>query len=258
MSKGILHGMSKRKYPTDIAQASGAFLRAIQRKRPRTAYSQRSIKAGGGPVINVTRGRGFPRLYNTPMPQTMITTHKYSDVVSINPAIGSVGINTFSANGLYDPNITGAGHQPQGFDQFMVFYNHYEVIGAKIQFTVHPSQESGGFNFGIKLDDNDGLGTSGYNTVMENSMTVFKSVPGPYQSDKGFTCTLSYSAKRFFGDRAGDRQTWGNAIMNPTDQAFFMCWIAPLTALQDLGSIPCTVLIEYIVKWHEAKDMPPS
>jgi len=257
LSMGILHGMYKRKYPTDISQTSGAFARAIARKRPRTQYRQRSIKAGGGPVVNVTRGRGFPTLSSTPMPQSMICTHKYSDIVNINPAIGSVGVHTFAANGLYDPNITGGGHQPVGFDQFTAFYNHYEVLGAKIQFTIHPSQESGGFNFGIKLDDNDGL-TGVLNTVMEGNMTVFKSVPGPYTSDKGFTCISSYSAKKFFGDKCGQRDTWGTVAANPVDLAYFMCWISPLTGLQDLGSIPCTVLVEYIVKWHEPKDLPSS
>lgn len=38
----------------------------------------------------------------------------------------------FSANGVYDPNITGSGHQPRGFDQLMALYDHCTVIGSKI------------------------------------------------------------------------------------------------------------------------------
>lgn len=37
--------------------------------------------------------------------------------IDLNPgALGSNAPYTFSANGLYDPNITGSGHQPIGFD----------------------------------------------------------------------------------------------------------------------------------------------
>jgi len=35
-------------------------------------------------------------------------------------------------NGLYDPNFTGVGHQPYGFDQLTPFYNNYLVRAFKV------------------------------------------------------------------------------------------------------------------------------
>jgi hypothetical protein len=43
----------------------------------------------------------------------------------------------FSANGLFDPDITGTGHQPMGFDQLMLSYNHYTVTRARLVVTFH-------------------------------------------------------------------------------------------------------------------------
>jgi len=37
---------------------------------------------------------------------------------------------SFAANGLYDPNITGTGHQPMGFDQIMLAFRHYVVVSS--------------------------------------------------------------------------------------------------------------------------------
>lgn len=47
-------------------------------------------------------------------------------------ASGVCGTYVFAANGLYDPDITGTGHQPIGFDQMMFFYYHYTVVRTKI------------------------------------------------------------------------------------------------------------------------------
>lgn len=46
---------------------------------------------------------------------------------------GTAATYVFSANGLYDPNITGVGHQPTAFDQFMAIYGIYTVTKATIK-----------------------------------------------------------------------------------------------------------------------------
>ena len=35
-------------------------------------------------------------------------------------------------NSLFDPNLSGLGHQPRGFDQLMAVYEKYTVVAAKI------------------------------------------------------------------------------------------------------------------------------
>lgn len=37
---------------------------------------------------------------------------------------------------MFDPDITGVGHQPLGFDQWSAFYNKYTVYGSKCQITI--------------------------------------------------------------------------------------------------------------------------
>ncbi len=37
-----------------------------------------------------------------------------------------------SGNSIYDPNATGTGGQPTGFDQWFAFYQHVTVLGCKI------------------------------------------------------------------------------------------------------------------------------
>jgi len=37
-------------------------------------------------------------------------------------------------NGMYDPDLTGAGGQPQGFDQYAAMYKYYRVVASSISF----------------------------------------------------------------------------------------------------------------------------
>lgn len=61
-------------------------------------------------------------------PRRMITRFKYTDTVQM--AIDYANGNTvyyFNLNGLYDPDGSGTGHQPYGFDEAMALYSRYRV-----------------------------------------------------------------------------------------------------------------------------------
>ena len=59
---------------------------------------------------------------------------------------GIVGTtNTFRLNGLYDPDTTGVGHQPYGFDQITPFFSSYTVRKVWIAITVTGVDDSSTF-----------------------------------------------------------------------------------------------------------------
>jgi hypothetical protein len=53
-----------------------------------------------------------------------------------------VATHVFRANDLFDPDFTGTGHQPMGFDQLMVFYNHFCVVNSRIRVIFHNTGSS--------------------------------------------------------------------------------------------------------------------
>lgn len=67
-----------------------------------------------------------------PIPQRFITKLKYSDIVYTG-ASGHFGMNM---NSLFDPNASGGGHQPYGFDQLALLYNRYRVISCSYRLNV--------------------------------------------------------------------------------------------------------------------------
>lgn len=52
------------------------------------------------------------------------------------PGAVPVFTQVFRGNGCFDPDITGSGAQPTGFDQYMALYKNFRVIRSKIRVSV--------------------------------------------------------------------------------------------------------------------------
>lgn len=64
-----------------------------------------------------------------PVPARFITKMKYAEAVTVSTP--GLGIYKWNLNSLWDPNRTGIGHQPYGFDSLAALYNRYRVISCK-------------------------------------------------------------------------------------------------------------------------------
>lgn len=78
---------------------------------------------------------------------------KYAESIVLATSAIFTGDYTWMINSLFDPNFTGGGHQPRGFDQLSAFYNRYRVYGVhykvtclvaadQIILTVYPSNQT--------------------------------------------------------------------------------------------------------------------
>lgn len=75
-----------------------------------------------------------------PFSQRYITKMKYSQTFSIS----SLGTNRymFNLNNIFDPDRSGVGHQPYGYDQLGAIYNRYRVITCHWAINMYPSEGS--------------------------------------------------------------------------------------------------------------------
>jgi hypothetical protein len=62
-----------------------------------------------------------------------LTKLVYSDSFNLSNAVGSTAWQQFRINDLFDPDFTGGGHQPMGFDQFCpTLFSRFVVTGCKV------------------------------------------------------------------------------------------------------------------------------
>jgi len=107
---------------------------------------QDTIRKKRGKKVAALFKFGVPRtLYygGDGMPDEFYTTLKYNDTVQITGA--GVSIHTYQSS-LYDPDLTGSGHQPMYRDQFAEFYGKYQVLGITAHLSFSNTQGSIGLN----------------------------------------------------------------------------------------------------------------
>lgn len=69
-----------------------------------------------------------------PLSDRFVTKLRYCDKISVPVTANILGDYSFRLNSLFDPDLTGTGHQPYGFDQLALFYNRYRVY--KVDYTI--------------------------------------------------------------------------------------------------------------------------
>lgn len=186
---------------------------------------------------------------------------RYCTPLALNCSVGTTVAYVFSANGLYDPDITGSGHQPYGFDQLMAMYNHYTVISSKCQVRWY-NNTNFPVNCGIALrDDSSGVNGTAISQILETPGTVSRMLGASASQDSAGAVSKGFSCRRFFTRRTPiieDANLRGTAAANPTEQAYFHVFATPNLDTDDPPQITGTVVIDFIAWFTEPKILAQS
>lgn len=216
---------------------------SLKRSR-RSRWGRRSSRRNRGEA-RIVRGLGRERAFG--FPNSMITKLRYCDNLTLTSTAGVISRYLYAANGIFDPDITGIGHQPLYRDSYAVIYDQYVVLGAKITCVF---SNNGVFPqvIGIVGED-DSVMTSVVTTACEqsNSFTTLQSAAGA--PPMVLTCT--FDPLRDFGVRVKDDGSSATAVAaNPSELWCFGVFMAS-SDLISTSTCQVKVTIEYTVKFTE-------
>lgn len=243
---------------------------AVPRRRPRFWRSTRAASRFApvpyheyGPFRQVSpyHGRiGFPK--------TATVRLRFAREITLDAALGSFATHVFRANTCWDPDVSGTGHQPLGFDQWMTFYDHFTVVGS-ICTATFLSSSTGSVQpayGGVLLTDNalSVAGKSNAEHLLESAqldtpepLIVGGNVDGA--SGRAATTRVFFDARRFFNvkDVVGSADYRGDAGGDSNEQAFFEVFTYSIKG-RDPGIIDVTVVIDYLVVFTEPRGLSQS
>ena len=233
----------------------------LKRKYNSNKYScprpSKQAKTGYSSVTDASKKRYI-------LGKTQRGTLRYAEKVTIaSPAVeGTIGTWVFSANGCYDPNISGIGHQPRGFDQIMPLYDHYTVLSSKISvrfanddILTRPYVGIAVRDTNVSLADWQAIGEYGDKVMSTKSLTNHNQLI----EGSSFLSTKTNIAS-FLGRKGGamsDPQLKGNAATNPTEQVFYHVVVGDVNS-SNACSVDAFVIIEYDVIFHEPRQPTSS
>lgn len=180
--------------------------------------------------------------------------------VTLDPDAGALnGEHLFRANSMYDPDFTGVGNQPRGFDQWMALYHRFHVIGSKIRarFATTTTEtvpalcgismsRGGNSNLGIAVDNIEKW--SGGSKVLlpaGNNVAVTKA---------------KFSTKKFYKVKniLDNQQLSGTATTDPSWCAYYHVWVQPMNTSVNLNAVVVDVTVEYLAVLTEPVDVGRS
>lgn len=136
-------------------------------------------------------------------------------------AIQSVSLQQFRANSIYDPDLTGIGHQPMGHDQYQALYKKYRVKASKIEIW-YQSQTSGNIQQIAIYPSPDGDVPTSNTDVFESPLTKTTYISDLKSDGRGYL-TSYVTSNQVFGSSAlaKDQDCAANFGSNPSKEWYW-------------------------------------
>lgn len=178
----------------------------------------------------------------------------YYDQLSLTTGAGVAGTYVYSANGLYDPDITSTGHQPMPFDQLMLSFEHYCVVGAKMTCNFKNASTTNTIGIGISLNAGPSAITS-VQQIVENGVMVRDRLPVAPSSETLKTLSIPTSIAKFGSvrDLLDNPDYNGSVAANPVEQSYFHISVWCPDSLSLVSGITVEVYIEYDAWFFEPR-----
>lgn len=157
-----------------------------------------------------------------PVPSKLRTTLTYvQELVSSGGAAGTLFKATFGLNCLFQPYITGSGHQPMGFDQLMAFYLMARVMNATVKVTFIPGTSSAS-NLpvvGVEFTENSSYTPTAVGTIIERGNCSWSVLSDHTGYSKPITVSRTWRGDQWYPSQyLGDEQNANFAGANPSGE----------------------------------------
>lgn len=217
------------------------------RRAQRARYNSRSLFGG-------STGTAISGPSTSPVPKRMVAKLRYCDNLQLNPTTGSLAVHRFCANGIYDPDQSGVGHQPMGHDQWSAFYERYTVIGSKMTATFSNQASGGTANTicGIAITENSSF-TPSLTELRERGNTAWTYVGSAGSGDAIKQVSKACSPKRWKGVKnllTEEDYSGLCTTSNPSEQLHYQVFVAAQDSAIDPAVHDVSIMIEYTVVYH--------
>lgn len=246
-----------------------------KKAKPKTSASAVKVQMGRGTSTTLwIPPKSLTPNFGGPFGQVFETELNYADYFSLNPSIGGSSSYQFMANDLYDPNHSGTGHQPHGYDQLITLYSNWQVLSSTIEVVLFPGitttqliSGSGpviadlmGSTISLCVRDTAVSMASAFLTmtdILERPGMVTKFVNS---NNSPTSIRTSFSVPKFYGRTRGmdDAEITGYTSQPPTDGVYYHVILCNPNGTVDIPSHTLNVRIKYKCRFFNPRNLSQS
>lgn len=186
----------------------------------------------------------------------MRTWLRYAEAITGLGGAPTVFDYQFRLNSLFDPNFTGAGHQPRGFDQLAALYGRYRVYRARAR-VIYQLEQSGIANVVATIfASNSSSSSAAYNDAAEQPFSSTRGLSEYEHADIRLNVDLAKVNGKTWEAYASDDTTQADVGSSPTEIINLHVTAASPSASSITVSI--SVILDYDVEFSDLKQLASS
>lgn len=228
-------------------------------RKSRSSKSKALSNVGVGTAI--MRFQAF-----TPFPVKFRTKHRYAQTVTFTSGVAGImgSQNVWALTGMYDPDITGVGHQPYGFDQMTPLYFRYLVEKVDVELLFNTLGGTTDACCAMVLRGSAGFTLTGMtvDNATEDPMIATKTL-SPYGNSRSVAMRMNGLkpyillgiSKRQFEDNTD--QYAGTSTTNPTVAPYLQASIGIYNGTAGV-TVSCQVILTFHAIWFDRFNQAPS
>jgi len=199
---------------------SKLYKRAYRNQGEGRANKKQRINYG----VSSSSSRGIPQRSGLGNRTTCCLMYVDKNIVLGGAAVGAMQFYHFRATSFYDPDFSGIGHQPLGFDQLAALHERYIVTGIKYKITFTTRSTTNNGLCGVSVNDKE-VPTTTFRNLMEQGQGEYQVITVGPTSTMTRTFTGYINPAKVMGQTYQEYITDGNNQAatndNPVDNVWF-------------------------------------
>lgn len=194
-----------------------------RKKRAPLRRTRRIARAIPVKVVRPRRRTGPTRKKEGIVRDRRIVTLRYVEHL-VQAADATVATHQFRANSVFDPDLSGVGHQPRGFDQWMVLYSDWAVLSSTIMVKASKPSTSAPMALSVHITETGITPDATFIDMMENNPRTTRVLGSAGNGFPMTTVRTSVNVAKYLnrsGGIADDLDLHGTDSANPSKQIIY-------------------------------------
>jgi len=230
----------------------------VKRRKYTPANSMRAAVAARNRMVSTVSAVPRPLMG---FPNSKKVTMRYCSYQSdYSSTSGALNQQVVSMNDLNDPDTTGVGHQPLGYDQWRLFYEDYIVTEARITVQVTPAaSQTTPTVAGLMMHDSNSTTATTFDALIEQGRSTWKVLPLSVATPMN-KFYLKADLKKVFNvaDVKDNKHRFGGTFGgSPNEENYFIFWIQSLDQATTTA-VDLVYVVEYDVIVSSPKELAQS